>query len=158
VGCRCGYDTLICWLWQIFCVRKQNPSWYASNLLLYLPILTISQYYKPWELLPRDEGHIKTQIAEAEAIIEREVDEFYRQHPKEAGAESRQERLAEGKNTNSTPKETVGEPRFESPSVSSAPVDTTNPPAQDRDIAEKQPLEEHNGEVVVEAEEDTVIY
>jgi len=107
-------------------------------------------YYKPWELLPRDEERIKTQIAEAEAIIEREVDEFYRQHPKESGTESRQE---PGENTNGTSKETVGEPRFESPSVSSALVDTTNPSAH-----EKLSLEEHNGEVVVEAEEDTVIY
>ena len=127
-------------------------------LLLQLPVLIISQYYKPWELLPQDEDRIKTQIAEAEAIIEREIDEFYRHHPKETGAESRQEPLAEGENTNGTPKETVGKPHFESPSVSSAPVDTTNSPAQDHVIAEKQPLEEHNGEVVVEAEEDTVIY
>jgi hypothetical protein len=47
---------------------------------------------------------------------------------------------------------------LDSPSVSSAIVDTTNPPAQDHVMAEKQSLEEHNGEVVVEAEEDTVIY
>ena len=63
---------------------------------------------------------------------------------------------------NGTSKETVGEPRFESPSISNAPIDTTNPSAQtsqsDQVVAEKPPLEEHNGEVVFEAEEDTVIY
>jgi hypothetical protein len=52
----------------------------------------------------------------------------------------------------------VGEPRLESPSVSSAPVDTTNLPAQEHTMGEKPSLEEHNGEVVFEAEEDTVIY
>jgi hypothetical protein len=56
----------------------------------------------------------------------------------------------------------VGEPHTESPSVSKA-VDTTNDtPAQgtqsDQVTTEKQSLEEHNGEVVVENEEDTVIY
>jgi hypothetical protein len=55
----------------------------------------------------------------------------------------------------------VGEPRFESPSVSNV-VDTTNHhvqvPQPDQTLAEKQSLEEHNGEVIVEAEEDTVIY
>ena len=120
------------------------------------------QYYKPWELLPRDEEHIKTQIAEAEAIIEREVDEFNKRHLKEAAEEVREGPPAEGGNTNGTSKETVGEPRLESPSVSNAPGDTTNLLAQasqsDRNMEEKRSLEEHNGEVVVEAEEDTVIY
>lgn len=54
----------------------------------------------------------------------------------------------------------MGEPRTESPSVSNA-VDTTNdtPVTQSEQVtAEKQSMEEHNGEVVVENEEDTVIY
>lgn len=55
-------------------------------------------------------------------------------------------------------KETVGEPRHESPSVPSVPVDTTNSPAQDHPMGEKPSPEEHSGEVVFEAEEDTVIY
>jgi hypothetical protein len=56
----------------------------------------------------------------------------------------------------------VGEPRTESPSVSYAPIDTTNPVVQatqsEQNMDGKPSLEEHNGEVVVEAEEDTVIY
>ena len=75
--------------------------------------------------------------------------------------ESRQEHEAGGNNDN-TSKESVGEPRFESPSVPNAPVDTTNPSTQaiqsDQVVDDKRPSEEHNGEVVVEAEEDTVIY
>lgn len=107
-------------------------------------------------MLPRDEDRIKQQIADAEAIIEREVDEFYTRHPKEGGQDS----SAESK-TNGTSKETVGEPQLESPSVSN--VDTTNiPPVQapqsDEVKAEKLAQEEHNGEVVLENEEDTVIY
>jgi hypothetical protein len=84
------------------------------------------------------------------------VDEFHSRHPKEGGRDS----SAESK-TNGTSKETVGEPQTESPSVPN--VDTTNvSPVQetqsDQVKAEKQTQEEHNGEVVVENEEDTVIY
>lgn len=55
----------------------------------------------------------------------------------------------------------MGEPHMESPSNSN--IDTTNPistlVAQSSQVkTEKDNLEEHNGEVVVEAEEDTVIY
>lgn len=107
-------------------------------------------------MLPRDEDRIKKQIADAEALIEREVDEFYVRHPKLR----RRDSSAEGK-TNGTSKETVGEPQLESPSVSN--VDTTNislaqAPQSDQVKAEKQAQEEHNGEVVLENEEDTVIY
>jgi len=76
---------------------------------------------------------------------------------------SRQGPPVKGGNTNSTSKETVGEPRFESPSISNAHVDTTNnisaqATQSELAISEEPSLEEHNGEVVVEAEEDTVIY
>jgi hypothetical protein len=107
-------------------------------------------------LLPRDEDHIKKQIADAEALIDRELEEFQARHPREEGRDS----SAESK-TNGTSKETVGEPQTESPSVSN--VDTTNispaqAPQSDQVTAEKQAQEEHNGEVVLENEEDTVIY
>lgn len=55
----------------------------------------------------------------------------------------------------------MGEPQAESPSVSKVD-DTTNSPVQipqsEQHKAEKQAQEEHNGEVVVENAEDTVIY
>ena len=107
-------------------------------------------------MLPRDEDQIKKQIADAEALIEREVDEFYTRHPKEDIRDPPTE-----SKTNGTSKETVGEPQLESPSVPK--VDTTNiSPVQatqsDEVKAEKQAQEEHNGEVVLENEEDTVIY
>lgn len=60
----------------------------------------------------------------------------------------------------------MGEPLAEPPSDSNVPNDSTNTPIQDLQseqvTTEKSPVEEqeqeHNGEVVVEAEEDTVIY
>ncbi|KAF4633851.1 hypothetical protein G7Y89_g4260 [Cudoniella acicularis] len=108
-----------------------------------------AEYYKPWELLPRDEDRIKTQIAEAEAVIKQDLEDFNRLHPERASQTSTEEKA------NITSAETVGEPQTESPSVSKV-ADTTNdtPVTQ----SEKQALEEHNGEVVVENEEDTVIY
>ncbi|KAH8770241.1 pinin/SDK/memA/ protein conserved region-domain-containing protein [Hyaloscypha sp. PMI_1271] len=131
-----------------------------SNMLAMAQFLSTKAepklYYKPWELLPRDEDRIRKQIVDAEALIEREVDEFYTRHPKENGRDS----SAESK-TNGASKETVGEPQLESPSVSN--VDTTNlspvqAPQSEKVKAEKQAQEEHNGEVVLENEEDTVIY
>lgn len=90
-------------------------------------------------------------------MIEREVEEFDARYPKAPEKES-----SVGEKANITSKETVGEPHTESPSVSKA-VDTTNDsPVQvtqsEQVTAEKQSLEEHSGEVVVENEEDTVIY
>lgn len=57
----------------------------------------------------------------------------------------------------------MGEPQAESPSASNnVSNDSTNPNKQDsrseQVATEKTSPEEHNGEVVVEAEEDTVIY
>lgn len=115
-----------------------------------------SKYYKPWELLPADEARIKAQLAEVEAAIKKESEEFNTKFPVAAAAE---------RETTNASKETVGEPQAEPPSVSNVSVDTintTNPPVQDsqseQGTTEKITPGEHNGEVVVVAEEDTVIY
>lgn len=129
-----------------------------SNMLAMANFLcTKSQpkiYYKPWEILPSEADRIKEQIAEAEAFIEREVTEFEKRYPKI-------DAISERENTN-TSKETVGEPQAEPTSVSNVSIDTTNPPVQEprseRVTTERTTPEENNGEVVVEAEEDTVIY
>lgn len=106
--------------------------------------------------MPQDEERIKTQVTEAEDNIKREEDEFYAQHP---DFTRRKSLIIDKANITST--ETVGEPQLEPPSVSNA-VDTTNDtPAKDTQeqvTSQKQSSEEHNGEVVVENEEDTVIY
>ncbi|KAH8653122.1 pinin/SDK/memA/ protein conserved region-domain-containing protein [Tricladium varicosporioides] len=113
-------------------------------------------YYMPWELLPEQKALIKSQIAEAEEAIRKELDDFESQHPERIRQTSTDEK------TNNTSKETVGEPQVESLSVSKISDSTNDTPVQvtqpDQVASEKQALEEHNGEVVVENEEDTVIY
>ena len=110
--------------------------------------------------MQEDEESIKKQISEVEALVEREVQEFNIRYPKETSEEKDSELKVES----TSEEETVGEPRAESPSVP-VPipiVDTTNLPAQapgsEEVTAEKESLEEHNCDVVVENEEDTVIY
>lgn len=120
-----------------------------------LPNANSFQYYKPWELLPEEEDRIKSQITEVEALIQRELDEFDKLYP----AERSQDAPADREKANCSPKETVGEPRTESPPISNVQRDTTNPHVQsDQMAAVKHSPEEHNGDVMVEAEEDTVIY
>lgn len=105
---------------------------------------------------PEDEERIKTQISDTEILIEREIKEFEARHPTRK-AQGNTESKAEG--SNGVSKETVGEPATKSPSVPTLALhdDTTNP-QPDQVKTEKHTPEEHNGEVVVENEEDTVIY
>ncbi|RDL34443.1 uncharacterized protein BP5553_07571 [Venustampulla echinocandica] len=114
-------------------------------------------YFKPWELLPEEEDRIKTQIAEVETLIKREVEESNQENPHD----SKQESYA-NEETNIASKETVGEPGSEYPSVSKPVGATNDTPVQVTQFGQVSPkkhaLEEHNGEVVVENEEDTVIY
>ncbi|KUJ19276.1 uncharacterized protein LY89DRAFT_683182 [Mollisia scopiformis] len=110
-------------------------------------------YYIPWKMRPVDEERIKTQVAGTQALIEREVSEFQARLSNE-----KVRGKTEAGETNGVSKETVGELATESPSVPTiSHNDTTN--AQPEQVkTEKNALEEHNGEVVVENEEDTVIY
>ncbi|APA15006.1 hypothetical protein sscle_14g097760 [Sclerotinia sclerotiorum 1980 UF-70] len=112
-------------------------------------------YYKPWQLSVRNEATIKAQIEKVEILIEEEKSEWARQH-QEQGLKVEEE--FEVKVMSDV---MMGEPHTEPPSSSN--IDTTNPisalVAQSSQVkTEKDNLEEHNGEVVVEAEEDTVIY
>lgn len=119
-------------------------------------------YYKPWELVPADEERLKFQLAEAAALVKHEVEEFYERHPTRRPNPS----ASEGKGSKSidASNETVGEPQPESASASKVQTDSTNNPVQgssaeqERVVIEKDGVEEHNGEVIVVAEEDTVIY
>jgi hypothetical protein len=115
-------------------------------------------------LLPGDAERIKEQIADTEALIEREIQEFNERHKTELQLEERP-REEEGKDSAG---ETEGEHHAESSPVPPvAESDSTNPlppvqaPApesgQVQVLTERDPLEE-NGEVVVEGDEDTVIY
>jgi ABC-type Zn uptake system ZnuABC Zn-binding protein ZnuA len=114
------------------------------------------QYYKPWELRPEDEERIKSQITAAEAQVRQEEEDFASRYPYIPRKKS-----FVTDSTNFASIETVGKPRTESPSVSKAEDTTNDTPVQvtqEQETSEKQSLEEQNGEVVVENEEDTVIY
>ncbi|KAM3072019.1 hypothetical protein ACMFMG_008485 [Clarireedia jacksonii] len=113
-------------------------------------------YYLPWELTPNNKADIDAQIADTKALIEREEAEWAERHPKK-------KEDAEGDSeAKVVSQETMGEPHTESPSISNV-VDPTNDNSEqttqsEQAKTENDMLEEHNGEVVVEAEEDTVIY
>ncbi|CZT03427.1 related to nuclear protein SDK3 [Rhynchosporium agropyri] len=139
-----------------------------SNLLAMANFLSTKAqpkiYYKPWKLLPEDEERIKSQLREAEAMVERETTQFDLRHPNRPGRAEKEERPeGTGKETVGEPQDDslLGEPQNESPSVSKVD-NTTNSHAQipqpEQHQAEKQAQEEHNGEVLVENAEDTVIY
>ncbi|EPQ64412.1 hypothetical protein BGT96224_2607, partial [Blumeria graminis f. sp. tritici 96224] len=119
-------------------------------------------YYKPWELLPEQEEEIKSQIASTSAKFK--------------GSESSKDgndqvRLNDGEKLNESSMELVGEPHTEPPNIAvvadahnaatSVIPPTTNDivdyPNKDSK-AEEREREEHNCEVMVENEEDTVIY
>jgi hypothetical protein len=95
---------------------------------------------------------------EAETLIEQELDGFRKLYPDEP---IKNVSVPEEKHNNSS-KETVGEPRTESPLNSNSEADPTNlstqGPQSNQPATGRHSLEEHNGEVVVEADEDTVIY
>lgn len=122
-------------------------------------------------MLPGDAEQIQQQIADVEALIDREIQEFNRRHKTELRAEERPREMMED-----SAAETEGEHHAQSspvpvPLVASSDSESTNPilpvqapvpasspiPVPVSVTAERDPLEE-NGEVVVEGDEDTVIY
>ncbi|KAF2834400.1 putative nuclear protein SDK3 [Patellaria atrata CBS 101060] len=134
-------------------------------------------YYKPWELRPKDEDIIKAQIEEAEATIDRELDEFEQTREKEKekhGAESND--LGENDVDTEQPKPSneVGSSGDHAKSPDVLPNGDTNqqsPPLEDQRRVEAEtngkmipePEESKEGgdenvDVVMEADEDTVIY
>lgn len=137
----------------------------ATNPIYYMLSANMPQYYKPWEPLPEEVDRIKQQISEVEALIKRELDEFDKSHPEEPSKEAP---TLEEEKIDTSSKETVGEPHTESPPISNVdvepvkPIEPTNPhvqtPQPDQSATGEHSSGEHNGEVLVEAEEDTVIY
>ena len=149
-----------------FLCTKSEPKLVSQAFAFIYPALTQEQYYKPWELLPGDAERIKAQVADTEALIQREIQDFNRLHKTESQSE---ERPREDARKEEETAETEGEHHAESSPVPHVDEsDTTNPllptvkaqapeSGQVHNVAEKDSLEE-NGEVVVEGDEDTVIY
>ncbi|KAF2144196.1 uncharacterized protein K452DRAFT_316920 [Aplosporella prunicola CBS 121167] len=159
-------------------------------------------YYLPWELRPEDEAMIKDQVEEAEAIVDKELDEFNRQ--RDAEREQAAARAEEEKNSDVAMEEADAEAKKKEPSSEtvgaeeptaseppkSPPVEqddstnqatttttdadmtavqeakTTSPTQAEADeqaskeaeLKNKEQQGDDNGEEVLEAEEDTVIY
>ncbi|KAI9702576.1 MAG: hypothetical protein M1836_001056 [Candelina mexicana] len=125
-------------------------------------------YYKPWELLPGDEERIKTQISETEALVHSEVAEFKAKHLQEGQEKHNGEEdhvrvgsanptVANGE-TISDP-DTVGAENVthNATNENSTPLKTSPAPAPVQEAREKENGDD-SGEVMLEADEDTVIY
>ncbi|MCJ1385734.1 hypothetical protein MMC17_008857 [Xylographa soralifera] len=123
-------------------------------------------YYKPWDLLPEDEARIKVQIMEAEATIQRENIAHGVQNPKlvDVPLQPMDTTMAD---VESEKPETVGQLTNDEELIESSSVSNTN--AQpiiksvrtvDTSTTSELPKDhvDDGGDVVVEGEEDTVIY
>ncbi|KAJ9639463.1 hypothetical protein H2199_006497 [Coniosporium tulheliwenetii] len=151
-------------------------------------------YYKPWELRPEDDARIKSQIEEAQATVDRELDDFEEERDKErkvnGGASDDAMRVDEeqeepavqdkpvtaeppGDNhepSNETSNETTnglshelatetngGSTASKSSTIAEATETVANRKTPERENS-KDTMDDTNGDVVLEAEEDTVIY
>jgi len=133
-----------------------------SNLLAMAQFLSTETepklYYKPWEMLPDEAERIKQQVADTEAQIEQEVEEFKQLHKSNSQQEQSSETLKE-----QTKEKATGEHQVESSSVPTvdAVTDSTNlqnsVQKSHSSLHERGPSDE-NEEIVVETEEDTVIF
>ena len=114
------------------------------------------QYYKPWELRPRDEDIIQDQIDDAEDLIAREVADFEARYPPpskggEEGGEEGQpaEKPEESKEKPAEEPAPLPEPEpKEKPNQPNEPEETTHKQASDMDVGtggEQKPAEVTTG-------------
>ena len=129
-------------------------------------LLTCVKYYKPWEPLPGDEAIIQKQIEEAEDIIRKETSQFEAENPPETGTNGRPPETSDLPADSS---ETVGSATTKEEQLSSAMRDDTNPDPKSPGMSNSPPKaiesseapKDHGddeGDIVLEGEEDTVIY
>ncbi|KAF2714806.1 hypothetical protein K504DRAFT_445747 [Pleomassaria siparia CBS 279.74] len=141
-------------------------------------------YYKPWATTTEEDDRIQDQIADAHAVIRRELDEHEREHPterpdrdvdagrsgsgkefKESNADTPQQLVSTNGGTNDSataPKNPESREDNTNEAVSGeGAVQNT----QDNNISSHEPTADEardpmdeNGEEIVEAAEDTVIY
>lgn len=104
------------------------------------------QYYRPWELTEAQEDKIQDQIRETEKLVAEEVERFKRR--KEA-------RLKDlGVDVTPESSDMVGDP-IDDRSNDTQAGSTNRPVAQPLKVSHDK---DHDEDVMVEAEEDTVIY
>ncbi|KAI9713636.1 MAG: hypothetical protein M1812_006608 [Candelaria pacifica] len=125
-------------------------------------------YYKPWELLPGDEERIKAQISETEALVDQEVTEFKTKRSQEEAPEEHNSKGDHGGGevnpTTANGKapevpDTVGAEHItqETTNENPTPLNHSPVPAHVQAVSEKENGDD-SGEVMLEADEDTVIY
>ncbi|KAI9675330.1 MAG: hypothetical protein M1817_001233 [Caeruleum heppii] len=133
-------------------------------------------YYKPWELLPEQTDRIKSQLKEAEATVELEEEAFRSRRREEDGEERPEEGRedmmvatngkAEAEATQGPEGGTTdsGQGVDEPPNAETVGHDSTSgepqtlPDATEAELSKEATDDGEGGEVVVEADEDTVIY
>lgn len=147
-------------------------------------VLTLLKYYKPWELRPEDEDRMKRRREDIESQIDRELDDFAETRRKwreedgdtqlepeqsaekplddmrksgDDGVTSAVAQRSEAMDTDTTKDNTLvlmpDEPRGGVALVTNDPIDQLESERQ-----RKESIDDDAGDVVVEAEEDTVIY
>ncbi|KAI9845246.1 MAG: hypothetical protein M1837_005002 [Sclerophora amabilis] len=159
-----------------------------SNLLATANYLSTSSqpilYYKPWELLTEENERIKTQIEEAEATVDREVQDFEATRQQDKDQNTEPELVPVESTDEAAPagdsqihKDTVGSGEKDNDEVKPSskddistnheplPASNGNPKNPTQDVPPQDVPDDGDGgdggdggEVVLEAEEDTVIY
>lgn len=128
-----------------------------------------AQYYKPWEFMPGDEERIQKQIEEAEKTVDREAAEFEVENPgiRDDPATNAHDNTVEKPDDAAASSPTVGLANALKESSTCTTNGDTNPkinPTSDLPAKAIEPpdvCKDHGndaGEILVEGEEDTVIY
>jgi hypothetical protein len=144
-----------------------------------LCVLRHLQFYKPWDVLPEQKDRIDRQIEDAQASVDEEADDFERSRAEEdipAPTSAAPDAVMEDNGTEDT--KTVGseesaahveladshahkngDTNLAPPNISSngSAEENHGAPVRSSDLA-KEVAEENQGETVVEAAEDTIIY
>ncbi|KAI9809418.1 MAG: hypothetical protein M1827_006854 [Pycnora praestabilis] len=162
-----------------------------SNLLAMAQFLSTKAepklYYKPWELFPGDGERIKSQLADTEALIDKEVEEYEEEKNKnrsndniteqntngavvvheERNGEDSMEKMDTVGSENNPAEELSSSTIPQEDNIVAVAVDTNNdepslstltsvPPPNHEEVQKENG--DDGGEVVLEGEEDTVIY
>ncbi|KAI3337069.1 hypothetical protein HD806DRAFT_475560 [Xylariaceae sp. AK1471] len=110
-------------------------------------------YYLPWELTRTQEDTIKDQVEQAEKMIEKEVSEFRQRKEQHLGTLG-----TAVKRPTSEKNETVGKPNDEPPTDKPQPESTNRPPSRATNKVGLEKETDRADDVMIEEDEDTVIY
>lgn len=133
-------------------VREHGPcpslGWFRSP---------IRQHFLPWKLRRREEETIESQVRDCKASISRELEDF------KGRKEHHLKRYGPRRVSDATPSAEPAAAPSPGPYNEAPPPESTTTQPQAEDIAEKtvaplHDMHDDSGDVLVEAEEDTVIY